>query len=98
MEARQGALPLRPCGRRRQGGGVAAGGRVQVGQRRPERSHRRSGERRELMQPEPEPEPEFEIDETPAEPVVLLPPARSRRDLWLEMAAVFCIGVLPELW
>lgn len=47
-----------------------------------------------------QPEPEIEIDEAeaPAEPVVLLPAARSRRELWLEVAAVFCIGVLPELW
>jgi membrane protease YdiL (CAAX protease family) len=43
------------------------------------------------MQPEPE------IEETPAEPLAVLPPARSRRDLWLEVVAVCLIGVLPAL-
>lgn len=47
------------------------------------------------MQPEPELVDEAEA---PAEPVVLLPSARSRREIWLEVAAVFFIGVLPELW
>lgn len=45
------------------------------------------------MQPEPE------VDETPiAEPVPELPPARSRRDLWLEVVAVCFVAVLPDLW
>jgi membrane protease YdiL (CAAX protease family) len=44
------------------------------------------------MQPEPLP------DETSAEPVVLLPPARDTRDVWLEVLAVLFIAVLPDLW
>ncbi len=53
------------------------------------------------MQPEPEIEetPEiFAAEETPAEPLAILPPARSRRELWLEVAAVCFIAVLPDLW
>ncbi|HEX3128038.1 MAG TPA: CPBP family intramembrane glutamic endopeptidase [Thermoanaerobaculia bacterium] len=45
------------------------------------------------MQPEPE------IDETLIpEPVPEPPPARSDRELWLEVVAVVFIGVLPDLW
>jgi membrane protease YdiL (CAAX protease family) len=52
------------------------------------------------MQPEPEIEPEIEaeIQETFSEPVVVLTPARSTRDLWLEVLAVCFIAVLPDLW
>jgi membrane protease YdiL (CAAX protease family) len=44
------------------------------------------------MQPEPE------IEETVSEPVAVLTPARSTRDLWLEVLAVLFIAVLPDLW
>jgi membrane protease YdiL (CAAX protease family) len=42
--------------------------------------------------------PEPETGETSAEPAALPPPAPNQRALWLEVAAVFFIGVLPPLW